>query len=426
MTSYRNSWLSLSKPTRLSDAITLAFPSMVSSAAPAQGTPYPGYFWSAVGAINYQFYIDHRMAKGNKSELIQNPPDFTTVVQAYIIWGLGIYRMWAYTGRRLLSIIPVLFGISLLVFLFLHLIPGDPAVVLLGERARPEQIEALREKLGLNQPLYTQYFLFLRDLVQGNLGNSIFNLLPVRDQLAGRWPATFELALAAMLVAVALGIPLGILAAVRKNSLVDNSSTIFSLIGVSMPVFWLGLILIYLFAVNLQWLPPSGRIGIDAGNNFKTISGFFILDSILQGRSFGEVVAHLILPALTLGTIPLAILTRITRSAMLEVLSQDYVRTARAKGLNERVVIWRHALKNALLPVVTIIGLQFGTLLGGAILTETIFSWPGIGSWIYEGILNRDYPVVQGGVIFVALVFVLVNLIVDLSYALLDPRIQYR
>ncbi|WP_337870647.1 nickel ABC transporter permease [Meiothermus sp.] len=334
--------------------------------------------------------------------------------------------MWAYTGRRLLSIIPVLFGISLLVFLFLHLIPGDPAVVLLGERARPEQIEALREKLGLNQPLYTQYFLFLRDLVQGNLGNSIFNLLPVRDQLAGRWPATFELALAAMLVAVALGIPLGILAAVRKNSLVDNSSTIFSLIGVSMPVFWLGLILIYLFAVNLQWLPPSGRIGIDAGNNFKTISGFFILDSILQGRSFGEVVAHLILPALTLGTIPLAILTRITRSAMLEVLSQDYVRTARAKGLNERVVIWRHALKNALLPVVTIIGLQFGTLLGGAILTETIFSWPGIGSWIYEGILNRDYPVVQGGVIFVALVFVLVNLIVDLSYALLDPRIQYR
>jgi peptide/nickel transport system permease protein len=416
----------LAKPTRLSDAITLAFPSMASSAAPAQGTSYPGYFWSAVGAINYQFYIDHRMAKGDKSELIQNPSDFTTVVQAYIIWGLGIYRMWAYTGRRLLSIIPVLFGISLLVFLFLHLIPGDPAVVLLGERARPEQIEALREKLGLNQPLYTQYFLFLRDLVQGNLGSSIFNLLPVRDQLAGRWPATFELALAAMLVAVALGIPLGILAAVRKNSLVDNSSTIFSLVGVSMPVFWLGLILIYLFAVNLQWLPPSGRIGIDAGNNFKTISGFFILDSILQGRSFGEVVSHLILPALTLGTIPLAILTRITRSAMLEVLSQDYVRTARAKGLNERVVVWRHALKNALLPVVTIIGLQFGTLLGGAILTETIFSWPGIGSWIYEGILNRDYPVVQGGVIFVALVFVLVNLIVDLSYALLDPRIQYR
>lgn len=325
-----------------------------------------------------------------------------------------------------MGIIPVLFGISLLVFLFLHLIPGDPAVVLLGERAGPEQIEALREKLGLNQPLYTQYFLFLRDLAQGNLGSSIFNLLPVRDQLGGRWPATFELALAAMLVAVAVGIPLGILAAVRKNSLVDNSSTIFSLVGVSMPVFWLGLILIYLFAVNLQWLPPSGRIGIDAGNDFKTISGFFILDSILQGRSFGEVISHLILPALTLGTIPLAILTRITRSAMLEVLSQDYVRTARAKGLNERVVIWRHALKNALLPVVTIIGLQFGTLLGGAILTETIFSWPGIGSWIYEGILNRDYPVVQGGVIFVALVFVLVNLVVDLSYALLDPRIQYR
>ncbi len=334
--------------------------------------------------------------------------------------------MGAYTARRLLGLIPVLLGISLLVFLFLHLIPGDPAVVLLGERATPEQVATLREKMGLNQPLYTQYFLFMRNLLHGDLGNSVFNLLPIREQLASRWPATFELALSSILIAVLVGIPLGILAAVRKNSVVDNFSTIFSLVGVSMPVFWLGLLLIYLFAVNLQWLPPSGRISVEAGANFKTITGFYLLDSIIQGRSLAEVAAHLILPALTLGTIPLAILTRITRGAMLEVLSQDYVRTARAKGLGERVVIWRHALKNALLPVVTIIGLQFGTLLGGAILTETIFSWPGIGSWIYEGILNRDYPVVQGGVIFVALVFVVVNLVVDLSYALLDPRIQYR
>lgn len=336
------------------------------------------------------------------------------------------HRMWAYAARRLLGLIPVLIGISLLVFLFLHLIPGDPALVLLGERASVEQVAALREKLGLNQPLYIQYFLFIRDLLRGDLGNSIFNLLPVRDQLAGRWPATFELALTAMLIAIVIGIPLGILAAVRKNSLADNLSTIFSLIGVSMPVFWLGLLLIYLFAVNLQWLPPSGRIGIDAGASFKTITNFYVLDAILQRRDLWDVVAHLLLPAITLGTIPLAILTRITRGAMLEVLNQDYVRTARAKGLTERVVIWRHALKNALLPVVTIIGLQFGTLLGGAVLTETIFSWPGIGSWIYEGILNRDYPVVQGGVIFVALMFVVVNLLVDLSYALLDPRIQYR
>ncbi|ADH64352.1 binding-protein-dependent transport systems inner membrane component [Allomeiothermus silvanus DSM 9946] len=334
--------------------------------------------------------------------------------------------MWAYTGRRLLGLIPVLLGISLLVFLFLHLIPGDPAVVLLGERANPEQVESLRERLGLNQPLPTQYVLFLRDLLSGDLGTSIFNLLPIRDQLANRWPATFELALSAMLIAVILGIPLGILAAVRKNSLWDNASTIFSLIGVSMPVFWLGLLLIYLFAVNLHWLPPSGRISIEGGNAFQAISGFFLLDALLQRRAMGDVLSHLILPALTLGTIPLAILMRITRSAMLEVLSQDYVRTARAKGLAERVVIFRHALKNALLPVVTIVGLQFGTLLGGAILTETIFSWPGIGLWLYEGILNRDYPVVQGGVVFVALIFVIVNLLVDLSYALLDPRIQYR
>ena len=334
--------------------------------------------------------------------------------------------MGAYTVRRLLSLIPVLIGISLLVFLFLHLIPGDPAVVLLGERASTEQVAALREKLGLNQPLYVQYFLFMRDLLRGDLGSSVFNLLPIRDQLATHWPATFELAIAAMLIAVLIGIPLGILAAVRKNSAADNFSTIFSLVGVSMPVFWLGLLLIYLFAVNLQWLPPSGRISVESGGAFKSITGFYVLDSIIQRRSFAEVVAHLILPALTLGTIPLAILTRITRGAMLEVLSQDYVRTARAKGLNERIVVWQHALKNALLPVVTIIGLQFGALLGGAILTETIFSWPGIGSWIYEGILNRDYPVVQGGVIFVALIFVIVNLLVDLSYALLDPRIQYR
>ncbi|MCX7783566.1 MAG: ABC transporter permease [Meiothermus sp.] len=334
--------------------------------------------------------------------------------------------MWAYTGRRLLSIIPVLFGISLLVFLFLHLIPGDPAVVMLGERAGPERIAELRNKLGLERPLWEQYLLFVSNLLRGDLGTSIFNQLTINEQLARRWPATFELAIAATLFAVVIGIPFGILAAVRKNSIADNLATSFSLLGVSLPVFWLGLLLVYLFAVNLQWLPAGGRLSTDVDALFKPITGFYVLDGLFQPQSFWDVVRHLILPAITLGTIPLAILTRITRGAMLEVLSQDYVRTARAKGQTERLVIWRHALKNALLPVVTIIGLQFGTLLGGAILTETIFSWPGIGSWIYEGILNRDYPVVQGGVIFVALVFVVVNLVVDLSYALLDPRIQYR
>lgn len=334
--------------------------------------------------------------------------------------------MWAYTGRRLLGLIPVLVGISLAVFLFLHLIPGDPAVVILGERGTPEKVAELRTQLGLDRPLWEQYFIFAKNLLTGNLGTSILSLVPVSDELAKRWPATFELALAAMLFATALGVPLGILAAVRKNSLFDNFSTIFSLVGVSLPVFWLGLLLAYLFAVNLQWLPAGGRVSVDVDTYFRPVTGFFVLDALFQPRAFPDVFKHIILPAVTLGTIPLAILTRITRSAMLEVLNQDYVRTARAKGLLERIVVWRHAFKNALLPVITIIGLQFGTLLGGAILTETIFSWPGIGSYIYQGIENRDYPIVQGGVVLVALIFALVNLAVDLTYALFDPRIQYR
>ncbi|MGM8837523.1 ABC transporter permease [Thermus sp. 93170] len=336
--------------------------------------------------------------------------------------------MWSYIVRRLLGLVPVLFGITLLVFLFLQLIPGDPAQAILGERGTLEQLAALREKLGLNRPLYVQYLTFVRNVLTGDLGTSAVSTIPVAEELKRRWPATFELALAATLVAVVLGIPVGILAAVRKNSLLDTLSMSLSLVGVSMPVFWLGLLLVYLFAVNLHWLPTGGRLSTDLAVDFRPITGFLLLDGLLALKPgvFLDALKHLVLPALTLGTIPLAILTRITRSAMLEVLSQDYVRTARAKGLAERQVILKHALKNALLPVVTIIGLQFGTLLGGAILTETIFSWPGIGSYIYEGILNRDYPVVQAGVLVVATAFVLVNLLVDLSYALLDPRIQYR
>jgi len=336
--------------------------------------------------------------------------------------------MGSYVLRRLLGLVPVLFGISLLVFLFLKLIPGDPAQAILGERGSPEQLQALREKLGLNRPLHVQYLTFLRNVLTGDLGVSAVSTIPVAEELKRRWPATFELALSATLVAVALGIPLGILAAVRKNSLLDTLSMSLSLLGVSIPVFWLGLLLVYLFAVNLHWLPTGGRLSTDLALDFRPITGFLVLDGLLslKPQVVLDALRHLLLPALTLGTIPLAILTRITRGAMLEVLSQDYVRTARAKGLSERQVILKHALKNALLPVVTIVGLQFGTLLGGAILTETIFSWPGIGSYIYEGILNRDYPVVQAGVLVVATAFVLVNLLVDLSYALLDPRIQYR
>lgn len=336
------------------------------------------------------------------------------------------FKMLQYILKRLLGLLPVLFGITLLVFLFLKLIPGDPAIVLLGPRATPEDLVALRERMGLNRPLIVQYLAFIKSLLVFDLGRSIITGIPILDEIKIRWPATFELSVAAMLVATVLGIPAGILAAVKKNGWVDNLTMSTSLLGVSMPVYWLGLMLIYLFSVNLGWLPPSGRIGIN--QSFQPLTGFYVLDSLLQFNvaALGDVLAHLVLPALALGTIPLAIIARITRSAMLEVLSQDYIRTARAKGLLERWVVSKHALKNALLPVITIVGLQFGTLLGGAILTETIFSWPGIGSWIYQGILARDYPVVQGGVIFVATVFVLINLLVDLSYALFDPRIQYR
>ncbi len=336
--------------------------------------------------------------------------------------------MGRYIFRRLLNLLPVLLGISLLVFLFLHLIPGDPAVVLLGDRATPDQVEALRERLGLNRPLPIQYLEFLGSLLRLDFGQSIFTGFPIIEEIKIRWPATFELSVAAMAIALIVGIPAGVIAAVKRNSIIDNLTMSGSLLGVSMPVYWLGLLLIYLFAVNLKWLPPSGRLGTDIGFNFEPITGFYVLDTLLQGdvALFRDAVAHLVLPAVTLSTIPLAIVARITRSTMLEVLGQDYIRTARAKGVLERWVIFKHALKNAMLPVVTIIGLEFGTLLGGAILTETIFAWPGIGKWIYDGILARDYPVVQGGVIFVATTFVLINLLVDISYALLDPRIQYK
>ncbi len=299
--------------------------------------------------------------------------------------------VWLYILKRLLGLLPVLLGITLLVFCFLHLIPGDPAVVLLGERATPEQLAALRERMGLNQPLPVQYLTFLGNLLRFDLGTSIISGIPIADELKSRFPATLELSAAAILVALVLGIPAGILAAIRKNSWLDNLMMTSSLVGVSLPVYWLGLLLIYLFSVNLQWLPPSGRISIDAGFDFQPLTGFYILDALLKldGNALKDILAHLVLPALALGTIPLAILARITRSALLETLSQDYIRTARAKGVPELWVILRHALKNALLPVVTITGLQFGTLLGGAILTETIFSWPGIGSWIYDGIF---YP----------------------------------
>ncbi len=336
--------------------------------------------------------------------------------------------MGVYLIKRLLGVVPVVLGITLLVFTLLHLIPGDPAVVLLGERATPEQITALRTQLGLDQPLPLQYLAFLGNLLQGNLGTSIISGIPIADELRVRCPATFELAIAAMGVALIVGIPAGMVAAVYKNRWFDHVMMTGALLGVSLPVYWIGLLLIYWFAVYLHWLPASGRISVDAGFNFQPITGFYLLDTLLQGngKAFVDVLSHLILPAVTLGTIPLAILARMTRTAMLDALSQDYIRTARAKGLPELRVVAQHGFRNALLPVTTVTGLQFGTLLGGAILTETIFAWSGLGSWIYQGILERDYPVVQGGVVFVAIAFVVINLLVDLSYALIDPRVQIK
>jgi peptide/nickel transport system permease protein len=351
----------------------------------------------------------------------------------------------AYIARRLLGLIPVLLGISLLVFSFVRLIPGDPALTMLGERATPESRAALRKLLGLDSPWFFnpqavqktgnpldffdgQYFRFVGSLARGDFGSSIFSQIPVSEELKRRWPATLELSIAAMLFAILVGVMIGVLAALRRNSVVDNASMAVALIGVSMPIFWLGMILKYAFSVYTQVLPPSSRLSDALSITFTPVTGLYVLDGILRGQpgASWDALLHLVMPAVALGTIPMAVIARMTRSAMVEVLAQDYVRTARAKGLQQRAVVMKHALRNAMLPVITVVGLSFGGLLSGAILTETIFSWSGIGSWIYEGILQRDYPIVQGGVLIVAFVFVLVNLLVDLSYALFDPRIQYR
>ncbi len=347
--------------------------------------------------------------------------------------------MVRYTIRRLLGLIPVLLGISFLIFTVLRLIPGDPALAMLGERATPQQLAQIRAQLGLDKELFfdfsgernvfdTQYFNFMRQLLTGDLGTSIVRKTDVRTELGQRFPATVELTLAALLIATIVGMTIGMVAALRRGSLLDAGSTILALIGVSIPIFWLGLMMQYLFAVNLGWLPVSQRLDTQFSRGFQGVTGLYVLDGLLLGQPnlSWNAIKHLAMPALALSTVPMAIIARMTRSAMLEVLSQDYVRTAKAKGLHDRVVIVRHALRNALLPVVTIIGLQLGGLLSGAILTETVFSWPGIGTWIYAGVQGRDYPIVQSGIIFVAFVFVLVNLLVDLSYAFLDPRIQHR
>ena len=327
--------------------------------------------------------------------------------------------------RRILEMIPVFFGVILVVFVISRLTPGDPARIILGERATPEALARLRDALGLNEPLPVQFGRYLVRAVQGDLGRSIQSNERVIVDLATRFPATMELTLGAMFIASTVGVLTGVLAAVRRNSWFDGASMFIALFGFSMPIFWLGIMLILLFAWLLGWFPISGRLDLTV--DLARVTNFYVLDAVLTGNwaALGNALRHLVLPAVTLSTVPLAIIARMTRSSMLEVLRQDYVRTARAKGLAERRVVIGHALRNAAIPVITVIGLNVGSLLSGAILTETIFAWPGVGRLVVDAIFARDYPVVQGAVLVIAVVFVVVNLLVDLSYAVLDPRIRY-
>jgi peptide/nickel transport system permease protein len=333
--------------------------------------------------------------------------------------------MLRYAVRRVLLLVPVLAVLSVLVFAFVRALPGGPAQALLGERATPETREALERELGLDRPLSVQYLSYLRTLAQGDLGVSLRSRRPVTEELAQRFPATVELAAAAMAFAVLAGIPLGFVAAKRYQGVLDNASLVASLIGISFPVFFLALMVKYVFAVRLGWLPSIGRLAVTTSLDHPT--NFYVLDALLawDGAALTDALAHLVLPAIALGTIPLAIIARVTRAATLDVLSEDYVRTARAKGLANLVVNSRHILANAMLPVVTVVGLQTGLLLTGAVLTETVFAWPGVGSWMLDAIRFRDYAVLQAGILFFVVVVVVVNLLVDLSYALLNPRIRY-
>lgn len=330
-----------------------------------------------------------------------------------------------YIGRRLLQLIPVLLGMTFVVFMIIRAIPGDPAQVILGQLASKEAVEALRAKLGLDNPWYVQYFEYLGGLFQGDLGESLRTRQPVAEEV---WPylaATFELAFFAILIAVIIGVNSGIISAWFQNSWFDYTAMVLALVGVSMPIFWLGLLEQWIFAIELGWFPTSGRE--EVRNPVSSQTGFYILDTIMQGRfdQLGQVLKHLVLPGVALATIPMAIIARMTRSSMLEVMRSDYIRTARAKGQKMFWVVYKHALKNAVIPVLTVIGLQMGLLLGGAILTETIFSWPGIGRYVYEAIQFRDYPVIQSGILIIAFIFVMINLIVDILYGLIDPRIKY-
>ncbi|WP_373504213.1 ABC transporter permease subunit [Aestuariivirga sp.] len=328
---------------------------------------------------------------------------------------------------RILLLVPTFIGISIVSFGFIRMLPGDPVLLMAGERSlTPERHAELLKQFGFDRPIWEQYFSYLWNLLQGDLGVSLKTKIPVTQEFFTLFPATIELSLVAVLFAIVFGIPAGVLAAVRRGTVFDHAVMGTALVGFSMPIFWWGLLLIILFSVTLGLTPVSGRIGLVYF--FQPVTGFMLIDSLLSGQAgaFKSAFRHLILPTVVLGTIPLAVIARQTRSAMLEVLSDDYVRTARAKGLPTVRVVGVHALRNALIPVITTIGLQVGTLLAGAILTETIFSWPGVGKWMIDAISRRDYPSVQGGLLLIAGVVMVVNLIVDLLYGLADPRIRHR
>ena len=332
--------------------------------------------------------------------------------------------------QRLGLVIPTFIGITLLTFIFVHLIPGDPVMIMAGERGlSPERHAYLMAELGLDKPLWQQYLNYLNGIMHGDLGISLKSRIPVWDEFLPRFKATLELGICAMIFAVSVGIPVGVLAAVKRGSIFDHTAISVSLAGYSMPIFWWGIMLIMLVSVKLDLTPVSGRLADSVFlDDSYPLTGFMLLDTLFWGEEgdFLDALHHIILPAIVLGTIPLAVIVRMTRSAMLEVLGEDYIRTARAKGLSRARVILIHALRNAMLPVVTVIGLQVGTMLAGAILTETIFSWPGLGRWLIDALQRRDYPVVQGGVLLIATMIIFVNLLVDVLYGIVNPRIRHK
>lgn len=334
--------------------------------------------------------------------------------------------MFQFVFKRLSLVIPTFIGITLLTFTLIRLIPGDPIEVMAGERGvSPERHAILSAELGLDKPLFVQYFHYLNGILHGDLGKSLITKEPVVSEFLTLFPATIELAFCATIFAIIIGLPAGIIAAIKRGTVFDHSVMSISLTGYSMPIFWWALLLMLIFSVNLGWTPVSGRI--DVIYWIDDVTGFMLVDTLLSDESgaFTSAISHLILPSIVLGTIPMAVIARMTRSSMLEVLNEDYIRTARSKGIAPWRVILIHALRNALIPIVTVIGLQVGILLSGAILTESVFAWPGIGKWLIESIGRRDYPVVQGGILIVACIIILVNLLVDLTYGIVNPRIRH-